>query len=175
MEERTREDIVKEELNDYFRTILEKDYVPFKAEGGHNPRLYDTPKKLVKEMIRYLLPKMVANQPISIRGFLNKSQMVTPRTFYDYQTYGPDYKRAINLLQGIVEEAYHDSLFSINFNGAKFALQCGFKEWIPKEHQIIEQKDFIVNIGNATYNHDKENKDESTGTDISEDEETNGL
>lgn len=143
--EQTREDMIRDDLETIFEKVLNSEYEVRTYPKGGNARMYKTPKELALSAIDYFLPKMVRNEVISIKGYILRSKFANPQALYNYREYSEDYAFVVQRISDIIEEFNINNLYSINFNGARFVLQC-HSGWVPTEKVINENHDITINI-----------------------------
>ena len=167
MEEETRQEYLKRFFEDVFDKYLTTKYE--QPTGPGHPKLFKTPKDLAKVAVKYFIGAEDRGESLRLTRFLIVSKIIYRHILDDYKNYKPsDFGEVVALIKLFIEDYNMDQLYSMNMQGAKFALQCGFGNYVPTERQIIEQKDFVVNIGQDTVTNDENYDDEeSRDTEIS--------
>jgi hypothetical protein len=173
-EEKSREEIVREDLELIFERIFDSSYEEPTYPRGGNERFYKTPKALATVAIDYFLPRLMNHEPISIKGFILRSKFANPQALYNYRSYSEDYHFVVQRISDIIEEFNINSLYSINYPGSRFVLQCN-SGWVPTEKIVNENHDIKISIGHkkedSTINQNNNQNNEQSSEDIQRDNE----
>jgi len=134
-----------------FAEILEKDYDELPEYGGIKKK-YPTPKHMANRAIEYLLRCHRTGERIHFQGMRLYLKLFTPQEFNQYRNvkeHNEDFKKVTYIIRSLMEKVTVDMLYEPgSYNAAKFALQCGYGDWVPAEKVINENHDIIVTIGN---------------------------
>ena len=144
-----------------FAEILEKEYTELPEYGGAG-RKYATPKHMAEKAIEYLLRAHRTNERIHFQGMRLYLKLFTPQEFNQYRNvkeHNEDFKKVTYIIRSLMEKVTVDMLFDQGtYNAAKFALQCGYGDWIPAEKVINENHDIKVTIGKKKDDEDDEDE-----------------
>lgn len=116
-------------------------------------RKIPSPKVMAEMAVEYLVMKRERSEPITYLGMIIHCNLASRSAFDKYMNYSSDFKSLIKRIKMVLEENLVRGLYNDHYRASSFLLKTTYSQtYSETTHQIIENKDFVIDVTNP---HDK--------------------